>query len=260
MSKILLIEQDSFFADLISQKLLSNGFETEVVGKGSEALGRIKGFGPDLILLDMEMTSTNPMTLLQEKNKNKEISSIPIITISRSAELSEIKKIVDLGVKDYLVKTQLNLDDLVKKINTHVKSSSTDKKSGNKPLEGKTVMWVEDDQFLSDLISRKLSTQGCKLLFANTGEEALKTLDANTPNIVILDILLPGISGFDVLEKMKSDERLRTIPVLILSNFSQNNEIDRSKKLGANRFLVKASIVLDDLVRELQAVLHETKS
>jgi DNA-binding response OmpR family regulator len=120
-------------------------------------------------------------------------------------------------------------------------------------------MWVEDDQFLSDLISRKLSTQGCKLLYASTGEEALKILDVETPDIVILDILLPGISGFDVLEKMKTNDKLKTIPVLILSNFSQNNEIDRGKKLGASRFLVKASIVLDDLVRELQAVLKETK-
>lgn len=259
MSKILLIEQDSFFADLINQKLISNGFETLVVDNGAVVLERINGFKPDLIIMDMELSSGNPMTILQEKSKNREISSVPIITISRSAELSEIKKVVDLGVKDYLVKTQLNLDDLVKKINGHVHSSS-EKKSGGKTLEGQTVMWVEDDQFLSDLISRKLSTQGCKLLYANTGEEALKILETTTPDIVILDILLPGISGFDVLEKMKSDERLKSIPVLILSNFSQNNEIDRGKKLGANRFLVKASIVLDDLVRELQAVLKETKA
>lgn len=260
MSKILLIEQDSFFADLINQKLMSNGFQTLIVDNGSTALDQVRSFKPDLIILDMELSSVNPMTLLQEKNKNREISSIPTITISRSAELSEIRKVIDLGVKDYLVKTQLNLDDLIKKINTQLHTSSPAKKGGEKTLDGQTVMWVEDDQFLSDLISRKLSTQGCKLLYANTGEEALKILDTNTPDIVILDILLPGISGFDVLEKMKSDEKLKGIPVLILSNFSQNNEIDRSKKLGANRFLVKASIVLDDLVRELQAVLKETKA
>lgn len=257
MAKILLIEQDSFFADLISQKLVTAGFQTKIVDNGSNALEEIRGFKPDLILLDMELASANPISLLQEKSKSKDIASIPTITISRSGELSEIKRVVDLGVKDYLVKTQLNLDELVKKINSHTQAGGKGKGVG--PLEGQTVMWVEDDQFLSDLISRKLSTQGCKMLFANTGEEALKILDAEVPDIVILDILLPGISGFDVLEKMKASDKLKGIPVLILSNFSQNNEIDRGKKLGASRFLVKASIVLDDLVRELQAVLKETK-
>lgn len=258
MAKILLIEQDSFFADLISQKLVAAGFQTKIVDNGSNALEEVRSFKPDLILLDMELSSANPISILQEKSKSKDIASIPTITISRSGELSEIKRVVDLGVKDYLVKTQLNLDELVKKINSHTQSA-TGKGKGVGPLEGQTVMWVEDDQFLSDLISRKLSTQGCKLLYASTGEEALKILDVETPDIVILDILLPGISGFDVLEKMKASDKLKTIPVLILSNFSQNNEIDRGKKLGASRFLVKASIVLDDLVRELQAVLKETK-
>src|SRR3989344_4657472 len=256
MSKILIIEQDSFFADLINQKLVGNGFETSIVGDIRVALDQTRNFKPNLILLDMEASVDDAMNFLKEKNKDKIIASIPVITISRSGELSEIKKVVDLGVKDYLIKTQLNLDEMLIKINSHISKSSAANKGG-KLLDGISVMWVEDDQFLSDLISRKLSTQGCKLLYARTGEESLKILETNTPDIIILDILLPGISGFDVLEKIKADNRLKAITIVILSNFSQNNEIDRGKKLGAARFLVKASIVLDDLVRELAAVLKE---
>lgn len=255
MSKILIIEQDVFFGDVLSQKIKDAGFDALVVNNGTVALEQVHLFNPDLIILDMEITSADPYSILNEKNNDKGISGIPTIIISRSADLSEIKKVVNMGVKDYLVKAQLNLDELIIKIKSQLsKSPSAAKTNG---LSGKKVMWVEDDQFLSDLISRKLNSQGCKLLYAKTGEEALKILETETPDIVILDLLLPGISGFDVLEKIKADNRTKKIPVVILSNFSQNNEIERATKLGAERFLIKASIVLDDLVRELQAVLSE---
>lgn len=252
MTRILIIEQDVFFGDVLNQKIQAAGHETFVVNNGAVAIEQIHLFKPDLVLLDMELTTSDGMTILKQKQQDASISSIPVITLSRSGDLSEIKATVDLNVKDYLVKAQLNLDELLTKIKTHLPKGAP--KQGG-ALGGKTVMWVEDDQFLSDLISRKLSTQGCKLLYAKNGEDGLKLLESEKPDIIILDLLLPGISGFDVLQKIKSDAKTKAIPVIILSNYSQNNEIDRAKDLGAERFLVKASIVLDDLVRELTSVL-----
>lgn len=252
MSKILIVEQDVFFGDLMNQKIQAAGFETFVVNNGAVALEQIHLFKPDLIVLDMELTGSDGVSILTQKKQDATIADIPVITISRSGDLSEIKKTVDLNVKDYLVKAQLNLDELVSKVHAHLPKGAA-AQSGL--LSGKTVMWVEDDQFLSDLISRKLSTQGCKLLYARTGEDGIKLLETEKPNIVILDLLLPGMSGFEVLQTIKANPKTKAIPVIILSNYSQNNEIEKAKDLGAERFLVKASIVLDDLVRELNAVL-----
>lgn len=256
MSKVLIIEQDSFFGDLLAQKLQSAGFETFTVNNGAVAIEQTILFKPDLVILDMELTTASGIGILKEKNQDKTIASIPVITISRSGELAEIRASVDLNVKDYLVKAQLNLDELITKVRTHLPKTSMGAKGGG--LAGKTVMWVEDDQFLSDLISRKLSSQGCKLLYARTGEDALKILDTEKPDVITLDLLLPGISGFDVLQKIKSDPRIKSVPVVILSNYSQNNEMERAQKLGAVKFLVKASIVLDDLVKELNAVVSHS--
>ncbi len=258
MKKILLVEQDNFLGNIIEQKLKDAGHEVLIVHSGVVALEQIHLAKPDLVVLDMELTSTDPLSLLKDKQNDKGLAEIPTIIISRSGDLSEIKNALNLGVKDYLVKSQLNLDEFVVKVNTQLSKPKKNDDATN-ALAGKKVMWVEDDQFLSDLISRKLGGQGCRLLYARTGEEALQVLEKETPDIIILDILLPGISGFDVLEKIKSDDRIKSIPVIFLSNFSQNNEIERAKKLGAARFLVKASIVLDDLVRELQNVLAEGK-
>lgn len=257
MSKILIIEQDVFFGNIIEQKLKDSGFEVNVVHNGVVSLEQVHITTPDLIIIDMELTTADPFTILKDKQKDDGIKNIPTIIISRSGNLAEIKTALNLGVNDYLVKAQLNFDELVLKIKNQLNESNTGGDVTN-ILDGKKVMWVEDDQFLSDLISRKLSHQGCRLLYARTGEDALKILETEIPDIVILDILLPGISGFDVMEKMITDERTKNIPVVFLSNFSQN-ETERAKKLGAKRFLVKANIVLDDLVRELQTVLVESK-
>ncbi len=230
-----------------------------VLHSGVVALEQVHLAKPDLIVLDMELTSADPFALLKDKQSDKGLKEIPTIIISRSGDLAEVKNALNLGVKDYLVKAQINLDEFVLKIKNQLDKPKQSGDSSN-ALTGKKVMWVEDDQFLSDLISRKLNNQGCRLMFARTGEDALKILEKETPDIIILDILLPGISGFDVMEKIKADPRTNKIPVIFLSNFSQNNEIDRATKLGASRFLIKASIVLDDLVRELQAVLAEGKN
>lgn len=251
-SKILLIEQDVFFGDVINQKLQAAGFETFVVNDSAVAIDQINLFRPDLVILDMELGAGNGVDILKDKNKDASLAPIPVITLSRSGEFSEIRTSVDLNVKDYLIKAQLNFDELVAKVKAHLPKVSASKGGG---LSNKTIMWVEDDQFLSDLISRKLSAQGSRLLYARTGEDGLKLLEKETPDVIILDLLLPGISGFDVLQKIKTEEKTKKIPVVILSNYSQNNEIDRAKELGADRFLVKASIVLDDLVRELNALV-----
>jgi len=258
MAKILIIEQDVFFGDLINQRVKKDGHQTLVINNGAVAHEQMTIYKPNLIVLDMELNTIDAYEILKKKFNDPQLASIPLIMISPSGDLNQVKQAVDLGVKDYLVKAQLNIEDLMIKINTRI-SDKPASASGEGVLVGRKVMWVEDDQFLSDLISRKLSKQGCKLMFASTGEDALKIVKSETPDIIILDILLPGINGFDVYEQMKKMPHLKDVPVIILSNFSQQSQIDRGKQLGAARFLVKATIVLDDLVKEIVAVLDETK-
>ncbi len=258
MAKILVIEQDVFFGNVIQQKLKESGYEVIVVNNSVVILEQVHLVKPDLIVLDLELTGTNPFDFLKEKQNDQLLKDIPTIIISQSGDLSEVKKALNHGVNDYLVKAQLNLDEFILKIKSQLSKPKAGKTLEN-ALVGKKVMWVEDDKFLSDLISRKLGHQGCRLMYATTGEEALKILETDIPDVLILDILLPGISGFDVLEKVRSGEKTKNIPVIILSNFSQNNEVDRAMKLGAKKFLIKASIVLDDLVHEIQAVSAEAK-
>ena len=120
-------------------------------------------------------------------------------------------------------------------------------------------MWVEDDKFLSDIIARKLSLQGCALVHATEGEEALKLLQSENPDLILLDILLSGIDGFEILKRIKENPKTKHIPVILLSNLGQKSDVDKGKALGAARFLIKATVTLDEIVEEIKRVLKESK-
>ena len=121
-------------------------------------------------------------------------------------------------------------------------------------------MLVEDDVFLSDLIAKKLSKQGTKLLHAANGEDAIRLLqNEDVPDIILLDIILPGVNGFEVLGKIKQDGKTKAIPVIILSNLDQQSDLDRGKELGAVKFLIKATVTLDEIVKEAESVLAMQK-
>jgi len=95
------------------------------------------------------------------------------------------------------------------------------------------ILIVEDDRFLRELIARKLKNEGYEVLEAVDGEEGLKRIKEEKPDLILLDLILPGIDGFEVLAKTKENTETAQIPVIILSNLGQREEVERGLKLGA---------------------------
>lgn len=120
-------------------------------------------------------------------------------------------------------------------------------------------MWVEDDAFLSDVIAKKLSSEKAILFHTANGEEAFPMAEKEMPDIILLDILLPGMDGFEILRQLKKSEKTRSIPVILFSNLGQREDIDKGKDLGAVKFLVKATVTLDEIVGEIKNTLPEKK-
>ena len=120
-------------------------------------------------------------------------------------------------------------------------------------MENKKILSIEDDKFLSSLVAKKLSAAGYQMIHAASGEEAVKVVKEEKPALILHDILLPEMSGFDVLKTVKEDEETKDIPVILFSNLGQKEDIDKGLKLGAEKFIVKATVVLDDIVKEIEA-------
>jgi DNA-binding response OmpR family regulator len=175
--------------------------------------------------------------------------------------------VLELGAKDYFVKAQFDPEEVMVKARSFLKKHSNENQSTESPeakpspslLEGKKIMWVEDDSFLSDIIARKLAAEKCTLLYAKDTNQAVAILDKDMPDIILLDVLLPGVNGFEFLEKLKSDPKTKDIPVIMLSNLSQDSDVEKGKKLGAARFLIKATIQLDEVIEVIGELLSESK-
>lgn len=115
-------------------------------------------------------------------------------------------------------------------------------------FEGKKILIVEDDNFLSEMLGKKFSEEKAIISRAPDGEVALSLLKANKFDLVLLDLMLPKVGGFEVLSAMNEDGSIKTTPVIVLSNLGQKVDVDKGMKLGAKKFLVKAILSLDEIV------------
>lgn len=119
----------------------------------------------------------------------------------------------------------------------------------------KKVLLIEDDTFLSSLLKNRLSREGLNIIHARDGQEAIDMLKTDTFNLVLLDIILPKKSGFEVLESIRQDAQLQNAPVIIISNLGQPEDIQKGQDLGAVEYFIKAKTSIDDLVQNILSFL-----
>ncbi|MEX2514939.1 MAG: response regulator [Candidatus Paceibacterota bacterium] len=120
-----------------------------------------------------------------------------------------------------------------------------------------TLLLVEDDSFLIEILVKKFKAANFRVVHAGEGKEALRKAHDEDPDIIMLDIILPGMNGFEILEKLKSDESVSDIPVAFLSNLGQKEDVEKGKELGAVDFIVKANHSLDEIVKRTGELIAE---
>lgn len=123
------------------------------------------------------------------------------------------------------------------------------------PEGAKRILLAEDDRFLRRAAEARLRQHGFEVLIAHDGEEALQVARAERPDLVLLDVVMPRLQGFDVLKALKRDAVTARIPVIVLSNLGQDSDVEQAIALGAEAYLVKAHLSLQDLVQKIDATL-----
>ncbi len=113
------------------------------------------------------------------------------------------------------------------------------------------VLLAEDDRFLRKAAETALKRQGFTVLAAVDGEEALRMARAETPDVVLLDLIMPNLQGFEVLRALKADPATKKIPVIILSNLGQESDVRQALEAGAAGYFVKANLSLHDLIKRV---------
>lgn len=293
--KILVVEDDVVLRDVLKEKLIQRGYNVASVEDGEQALRHIAEDKPDLILLDILMPRKGGMEVMEELNQDPELKKIPIIVISNSGQPVEVQRAKELGAKEFLIKAVFDPNEVLEKVAKVLNETSMNSVSFGTTVEDEEVnedgekttvveldispeeapaetasgtddgtkggkrkiLVVEDDKFLRELFVRKMFNEGFDVDSAIDAEQAFDVLKNKKPEIILLDLILPGVDGFEILTQIKKDDNLKHIPVMVISNLGQKEDIDRAIELGAVDFLIKANYTLDEIIARVLTVLKK---
>lgn len=125
--------------------------------------------------------------------------------------------------------------------------------------ETKRILLVEDEPLLGNLLKQRLEKDGIEVTLARDGEEALARLRDSKPDLILLDIILPKISGFELMETLQADPQFERAPVIVISNLGQESDVARGAALGAIEYFVKAKVSIEELVEHVKTFLTSQK-
>jgi len=119
------------------------------------------------------------------------------------------------------------------------------------------VLIIEDDSYISDMYKIKFEASGFEVIIASDGVAGLKVLEKNRPDIILLDIIMPKMDGFSVLKAIKDNLTLSKIPVMLLTNLGQRENIEKGLKLGAASYVIKAHFTPSEIIKKVNEMLKK---
>lgn len=122
-------------------------------------------------------------------------------------------------------------------------------------MDGKVILLVDDDLTLREMYNERLKAEGFEIIQATNGEEALAKAQESKPNVILLDIMMPKVNGFDVLKELKANDELKGIPVIILTALIQDVDRLQGQKLGAADYIVKSETMPGEVIAKIKKAL-----
>ena len=240
---ILVIDDDPVVRDLLRRYLGRNGYRVLVAVNGEEGVRLAGETRPDLITLDVLMPELDGWAVLTELKGDPAVADIPVIVVSI---VDERNLGYSLGAADYLTKP-VDRDQLLAVLGKHC---------GNRTRH--RVLVVDDDAETREMVRRLLERAQWDVDEADNGISALDRIAGDTPDIILLDLMMPEMDGFEFLAKIGEDERLRALPVVVMTAKSLTAS-DRERLSGRVEQLVeKSGYNLDSLLDDLSAVLRRS--
>ena len=255
--KILIVEDEVVLGEILLNKLKEEGFDAIWELDGEAGLAKVREWRPDLILLDIVMPKMDGYEVLEAISNDEELKKIPVVIISNSGQPVELTRILQLGAKDYIIKTEFGPDEVLAKVRKYIDSNEHVEGEVQAQVKGIKILIVEDDTFLSTLAADRMMKEGYTVSVAPDGMQALKLLEADIPDLMLLDIIMPGMNGFEVLKQVKENPKWKDVSIIIFSNLGQEHEIEEARKLGADDFLVKAQFTLKEVIVKMNELLKK---
>ncbi len=239
---VLVVEDDPASAELLTRQIEGAGFRTEIARNGVEAIAITKERKPVAITLDIMLPEIDGWEVMTRLKRDEATSDIPVIIVSVVDDPALGKA---LGALDYFVKP-VDAKELIKRLSNYNFNSG----------DGQTLILVVDDEAANrDWLKHVLEPLGFTVLIATGGQEAIDLARSRKPDLMMLDLLMPGVNGFDVVEALSGNEATKTIPIMVLTAKSLTRDDIDQLNGHVSTILKRGSTGAVDLISQLHAVL-----
>jgi len=238
-ASILVVDDEEQNRDILSRRLVKEGYTVTVSDGGKEALDMLRLERYDLVLLDIMMPGIDGYEVLKRIRSEPVLHNTPVIMVTALSDTSSIKRCLALGATDYVGKP-FELTFLKSRIRQAMQAMSNLRRA-NAAADTATaaVLVVEDDEVNRDLLVRRLTKAGYTTHAAGSGAEALSLINEHHYDLILLDIMMAQMDGYQVLQKIRLREAYKNIPIIMISALGDASSIARCMELGADDYIMK---------------------
>lgn len=243
-ARIVVVADDESLRDGVAALLPGDGYQINHVARAKQALEVIREVRPDVILLDVLMEGGLGIEVLNNLKADQTLAPVPVVLLTVTEDGSV--PTLAVGAEDYIPKNKLgqNLPGILKK------------HSSDRPAS-RHVLVAEDDNMVREMIGRQLSREGWEVVLAPNGKAAVEAMDERVPSLVLLDLMMPKMDGFGVLREMRADDRLKNVPVVVLTSLDLTGSVRQLLRQQSEKVLQKGRYSKEELLAEIKSALVE---
>jgi len=240
---VLVVDDNDMNRDLLSRRMELEGYHVAAASGGKQALDILRQERFDLMLLDLMMPEMDGFEVLTQLKADASHSNMPVMMITADNDVESVKRCIKLGAVDYIVKP-INMAVLKSRAWGHIAKANqqqTLNSAGklNFATEGARILAVDDIELNRALLANRLSKVGYIVKTAESADAALRVLGMEVIHLMLLDLMMPDVDGFQLLEQLRKNPRFAHLPVIILSGEDSSESMTRGLALGADDYVVK---------------------
>lgn len=265
MAKIVIVEDDSMIAEIYKKKFSESGFEVLMAVSGDEVLNLVKKEKIDIILLDLIMPKMDGFAVTKELRGGKYDPNIKIIIFSNLNQMEDKEKAMGLGANGFITKSNYNPSELVAEVQRLANQMEEQKKNAErisnhnngqeKKESRKRILMIEDEDVFIEMFGGKLEQDGFAVTFARNGAWGFKEALRGNFDLFIIDMMMPAMSGEEIVAKIKMEETLKNTPIIMLSASVDKIAEKEIKKLNIEDFFLKTQITPSELAKKVAEIL-----
>lgn len=264
MPNIIIVEDDPMISEIYQKKFTDSGFQVFVATSGEQTLSIAKQEKIDVILLDLIMPRMSGFEVVENLRGGGYDPNIKIIIFSNLSATEDREKALKMGANGFVAKSEYTPSDLVKEIqrllgqyqeqdknfsrnNGEVKSYTKD--------GAKKILVIEDEEIFIEMFGEKLKQEGYAVSFARNGAWGVKEAMREKFDLFIIDMVMPAMTGEEIVTKLKMEENTKNIPIIMFSASVENDAAKKMEDMGVQAFFVKTNITPSDLAKKAEELL-----